>query len=79
MATPAPTPGLGDRWLRGEPLPGVAFAQHARVTITGGSRDGQTGAVLLLLAVAPEPLYLVALDHGAGDLKVRQSALRPAS
>ena len=76
MATPSP--GLGDRWLRGEPLPGVAFAQHERVTIAGGSRGGRTGGVLLLLAVAPEPLYLVALD-GGGDLKVRQSALRPAS
>ena len=79
MATPAPTPGLGDRWLRGERLPGVGFALHERVTIAGGSRDGQAGGVLLLLAVAPEPLYLVALDGGAGDLKVRQSALRPAS
>ena len=79
MPTPAPTPGLGDRWLRGESLPGVAFAQHERVTIAGGSRDGQTGAVLLLLAVAPEPLYLVALDQAGGDLKVRQSALRAAS
>jgi hypothetical protein len=75
----APTPGLGDRWLQGERLPGVDFAQHDRVTIAGGSRDGQTGAVILLLAVAPQPLYLVSLDAEAGDLKVRQSALRPAS
>lgn len=70
------TPGLGDRWLRGERLPGVAFALHDPVAIAGGSRDGQTGRVLLLLAVAPQPLYLVALD-GGGDLKIRQDALRP--
>jgi hypothetical protein len=77
--TTPPTPGLGDRWLRGARIDGVDFAQHDRVTIAGGSRDGQTGAILLLLAVAPEPLYLVTLDAGAGDLRIRQSALRPAS
>ena len=69
-------PGLGERWLRGERLPGVAFAQHDAVTIAGGSRDGEEGRVLLLLAVAPQALYLVALD-GGGELKVRQDALRP--
>jgi hypothetical protein len=72
------TPGLGDRWLRGERLPGVAFALHDRVVITGGSRDGQFGTIALLLAVVPQPLYLVSLDGGAGDLKVRQSSLRTA-
>ncbi|MDF1504910.1 hypothetical protein [Roseisolibacter sp. H3M3-2] len=69
-------PGIGDRWLRGEAIDGVAFAQHDAVAIAGGSRDGQAGRVLLLLAVAPRPLYLVALDAG-GDLKVHQGALRP--
>ena len=70
--------GLGDRWLRGEPLPGVSFALHARVAIVGGSRDGQVGTVALLLAVFPHPLYLVTIDGGAGELKIRQSSLRPA-
>ena len=69
--------GIGDRWLRGEAVPGVTFALHDRVAITGGSRDGQVGTVVLLLATVPHPLYLVSLD-GAGDLKVRQSSLRPA-
>ncbi|MGZ8456089.1 MAG: hypothetical protein ACXW65_20935 [Gemmatirosa sp.] len=72
------TPGLGDRWLRGERLPDVAFALHDRVVITGGSRDGQFGTVVLLLAVSPHPLYLVSLAGGGGDLKVRQSSLRAA-
>lgn len=70
--------GLGDRWLRGEQLPGVSFALHDRVAIVGGSRDGQVGTVALLLAVAPHPLYLVTLDGDTGELKVRQSSLRPA-
>jgi hypothetical protein len=71
----ARTPGTGDRWMAGEAIPGVAFAMHARVRIVGGSRDGQTGSVALLVGLAPEPGYLVTLD-GGGDLKVRQSALR---
>ena len=70
--------GIGDRWLRGEALPGVAFALHDRVAIAGGSRDGAHLAVALLLAVAPHPLYLVTLDDDAGELKVRQSSLRLA-
>ena len=70
--------GLGDRWLRGERLPGVTFALHDRVAIVGGSRDGQVGTVALLLAVVPHPLYLVTLDGGAGELKVRQSSLQLA-
>ena len=73
------TPGLGDRWLAGERLSGVAFAVHDRVTVLDGAHAGTPGAVLLLLAVAPEPAYLVALDGGAGDVRVRQSALRPAA
>lgn len=72
------TQGIGDRWLRGERIPGVAFALHQRVVVAGGSRDGQHGTVALLLAVAPHPLYLVALDGDAGDLKVRQPSLRAA-
>jgi hypothetical protein len=74
----ARTPGLGDRWLAGERLEGVAFGVHDRVTVTEGVRAGSAGGILLLLAVAPEPVYLVALDAGAGDVRVRQSALRAA-
>jgi len=69
--------GLGDRWLAGEPVDGVAFAHHDSVEVVGGSLDGHAGTVLLLLAVAPEPLYLVAVD-GRGDVRIRQSALQAA-
>lgn len=72
------TPGLGDRWLRGEAIPGVAFAQHAPIVVATGSRAGQQGRVVLLLAVSPEPLYLVALPDDAIELRIRQSALRAA-
>ena len=68
--------GLGDRWLAGEPVNGVTFLQHARVSVTAGARLGARGTVMLLLGLEPEPAYLVALDSGS-DVKVRQSSLRP--
>ena len=79
--------GVGDRWLHGERLPGVDFAQYDRVTITEGGRAGRTGAVLLLVTLEPEPMYLVAIDGeatsnatGSGPaVRVRQGSLRAAS
>lgn len=79
MSPPSPLLGLGDRWLRGEAVAGVAFALHDRVRLVGGSRDGQGATVRLLLAVTPEPHYLVVLDgDDARELRVRQSSLGPA-
>jgi hypothetical protein len=68
--------GVGDRWLAGERLAGVNFAQNDAVEIVSGSEAGERGAIILLLDLEPEPLYLVELGSGRGDRKVRQSALR---
>ncbi len=68
--------GLGDRWLAGTDVPGVTFALNDAVEIVAGSRAGAIGSVILLLGVDPEPSYLVELATGAGDARVRQSALR---
>jgi len=69
--------GLGDRWLAGERVSGVAFAHHDAVRIAAGPRAGAMGSIALLLAVEPEPVYLVELASGGGDVRVRQSALQP--
>jgi hypothetical protein len=69
-------PGLGDRWLAGERIPGVAFAHNERVEIAEGRFGGRAGTVLLLMATTPEPRYLVGLGSGGGDVRVRQSQLR---
>jgi hypothetical protein len=68
--------GVGDRWLEGEAVEGVRFGHKQPVEIVGGSRDGQRGRILLLIALEPEPTYLVMLEIGA-ELRVRQSALAP--
>ena len=70
--------GTGDRWLAGEPVDGVSLALHQAVEIVGGPADGQRGTVALLMGLTPEPSYLVTLEAG-GDVRVRQSFLRPAS
>ena len=72
----APGRGAGDRWLAGEPVAGVAFAHLAPVRIAGGARAGARGHIALLLALRPEPVYLVTLDGGAGDVRVAQSELQ---
>jgi len=70
--------GLGDRWLAGEPIDGVAFAHHAPVQVVEGSRAGARGIVLLLMSVEPEPRYLVQLRSGE-QVPIRESALRAAA
>ena len=70
--------GAGDRGLAGERPDGVTFAHHDTVDITEGRHAGASGVVVLLLALEPEPRYLVALEGGRGDVPVRQSALRSA-
>jgi hypothetical protein len=68
--------GLGDRWLAGEPVPGVAFARNDSVSILGGPYAKENGVVVMLLDVRSEPVYLIALGAGGGDVRVRQSGLR---
>jgi hypothetical protein len=67
--------GAGDRWLAGEPLPGVAFALHDRVRVTAGRHSGADGTIVLLSALDPEPGYLVRLDPADTPVRVAQSAL----
>ena len=67
--------GIGDRWLAGERVEDVTFSHHERVMIVAGGREGAEGTVAMLLGIAPEPTYLVALG-GGGDVRVRQSEMR---
>jgi hypothetical protein len=63
--------------MAGEQIPGVDFGLDAAVEISEGPHAGDGGRIVILLAVRPEPLYLVELRSGTGDVRVRQSALRP--
>ncbi len=74
----ARTPGLGDRWMAGEAIPGVIYAQHDPVQVAEGPHAGRAGRVLLLAAPPPAAAYLVALDGAGAPVRVAQAALRPA-
>lgn len=67
-----------DRWLNGGDLAGVHFAPDDRVIVLVGDHAGLGGRIVSLQALAPEPLYVVALDFGNDDVAVMQSGLQPA-
>lgn len=71
--------GIGDRWMAGEAIAGVAFAQHDAVTIADGPHAGRVGRVLLLAAPPPAVAYLVDVDGTPAPVRVAQTALRPTS
>jgi hypothetical protein len=75
----ARAPGLGDRWMAGEPIAGVTFALHDPVQVADGAYAGRVGRVLLLAAPPPAAAYLVALDGEGAPVRVAQAALRPTS
>ncbi len=67
--------GLGDRWLAGEPIAGVAFAHHEAVVVRAGPHVGRAARVLLLASGPPDPHFLVQVEGERRPVRVRQSAL----
>ncbi|HEU4628260.1 MAG TPA: hypothetical protein VFS08_00890 [Gemmatimonadaceae bacterium] len=66
-----------ERWQHGGRLEGVHFAPRAPVVVLEGDHAGRAGRVVSLQALAPEPVYVVALRDG-DDVGVVQSGLRAA-
>ncbi|MDB4916459.1 MAG: hypothetical protein JWM95_4103 [Gemmatimonadetes bacterium] len=69
-------PGAGDRWLNGESLEGIAFGPSAAVVVIAGRYEGQRGRVVLLASLGTNPVYIVKLGSGIGDVRVQQSQLQ---
>ena len=65
------TPDQLNQWMAGEILPGASFVLNESVSIRSGVASGQTGAVISLLALAPEPRYLVETSLGR-DVEVAE-------
>jgi hypothetical protein len=66
-----------ERWQHGGRLEGVHFPPDAAVVVLEGDHAGRAGHVVSLQALAPEPVYVVALADG-DDVGVVQSGLRAA-
>ena len=64
-------------WMRNEPIEGAAFMLNRPVRVIDGPHAGETGTVISLLGLQPEPLYLVELASGA-DAEIPQPLLRSA-
>ena len=79
MSADRPAPrGLGDRWLAGERIDGVLFAQGDAVLVRDGRHAGRVGRVLLLADAPPDAAYLVDLGD-ARPVRVAQAGLEPAA
>ena len=75
---PAVYADANDRWLKRDLPPGIHFAPDDRVILLEGDDAGASGRIVSLQSLAPEPLYTVALDSGAGEVGAFQSGLQPA-
>jgi hypothetical protein len=67
-------PHLSPGWYQGRLPPGVAFGLNAPIRVAAGDQAGATGSVIGLIAVSPEPRYLVELASGV-DVELGQSSL----
>jgi hypothetical protein len=68
---------IDELWFSFQPIPGAAYRLNDSVGVTSGEFKGESGAVVSLLALAPEPVYLVELSSGA-DIKISESELERA-
>ena len=68
---------IDELWFSFERVPGASFKLNDDVLITSGTHRGEWGAAISLLALEPEPVYLVELSSGF-DTEVAESALRRA-
>jgi hypothetical protein len=65
---------LASAFLDRVPIAGVDFLHNDYVRIIGGENFGNTGSLVTLLTLSPEPLFVVELESGL-DVKIPQSEL----
>jgi hypothetical protein len=66
---------LESRWLTAEGVPGVNYRFSDLVLIKSGEYSGQTAEVIALLAIEPEPVYIVVLPPNERSVVLPQSEL----
>ena len=68
---------LESRWITPEGIPGVIFRFSDLIRIKSGEHAGQTAEVISLIAVEPEPTYMVVLPPNEKSLVLTQQELEP--
>ncbi|MDD5756927.1 MAG: hypothetical protein PHR23_06570 [bacterium] len=69
---------LEARWITPDGIPGVLFRFGNSVRVIAGECAGQTGRVVALLSLEPEPLYVIEFMQTGKSVNVIQSALKKA-
>jgi len=67
-----------DDWFAGRPVPNGRFRHNEDVRVARGAHAGKFGALISVEALEPEPVYLVELATGEGDVLLSDSSLAPA-
>jgi hypothetical protein len=76
--TPRPlTPDIMETWTSGAEVEGIRFSRGSRVQVRRGELIGGVGTIQSLIALEPEPSYIVALEGGR-QLRVTQFNLQSA-
>jgi len=68
---------LENRWVTAEGIPNVNYQFSDLVRLRYGDYSGQTGEVIALLALEPEPVYGVTLPPKEKFVVVPQGELEP--
>ena len=65
---------IDELWFSFQTVPGAAFKLNDSVSVEAGELKGERGNVVALLALRPEPRYLVELSSGS-DAEIAESEL----
>ena len=63
-------------WFSLSNVPGALFKFDDAVDIITGEHKGKGGTVLSLLLLEPEPVYMIELGSGEGDVKIKEANLK---
>ena len=69
---------VDELWFNQQSVPGAAFKLNDSVEITAGVHAGKSGAVMSLETLEPEPVYVVEMSDGSGDVSVEEHVLTAA-
>lgn len=67
-----------DDWFAGRTVPGGRFRHNESVRVIAGEHAGKFGALISVESLKPEPVYVVELSSGEGDVLLPDSRLEAA-
>jgi hypothetical protein len=73
-----PSRDLGQAFLNGDSIAGVVYAHNDCVRVVSGPHTGDSGSLVTVLSVDPEPKYILEAESGR-DIEVLQSQIERVS